>query len=130
MANIYGYQYRLTKVHRVVDLFFEVNYGATGAPTLVVSPQHSRGVASIVRNSAGNYTVTLQDAYPRMLQLTHTQVVASGNPAAPLMFVVSSTVSSKTLVLQFLASDGSTATDPASGEQSRFALALSNSSLD
>lgn len=43
----------------VKEVFAKVSIGATGAPTLV----SSEGVASIVRNSAGNYTITLRKKY-------------------------------------------------------------------
>lgn len=41
----------------------EIDIGALGAPTLVSKP----GFSSIVRNSAGNYTITLEGKYPDII---------------------------------------------------------------
>jgi hypothetical protein len=49
----------------VAVLYGQFAVGASGAPTL--SAQASKGIKSVVRNSAGKYTVTLQDSYAAFL---------------------------------------------------------------
>lgn len=48
----------------VVRLFCTVTLGATGA----VSSFSGKGVTSVTRNSAGNYTIVLQDKYVSLLK--------------------------------------------------------------
>jgi hypothetical protein len=99
----------------------KVAIGATGAPTL----SRGKGVASIVRNSAGNYTITLNDSYNALLNVIPQFVAASG-PAAPLVSVVSESVdSAKTIVIQ-CADIAEAATDPANGETLLLTLSLAN----
>lgn len=52
-----------TLENRVVHLYAKVTVGATGAPTLT----SGNGIASIARNSAGNYTITFDDTYNEFL---------------------------------------------------------------
>lgn len=123
MANRWFNQFQGTLEKSVVTLFAEIAIGATGAPTLT----RGKGVASIVRDSAGTYTLTLQDSYPRLLGWRFGFLV-DGDPAAPLVNPKTETVSStKTVVFQCNAVDGTTATDPASGEKLFVELKLSNS---
>lgn len=127
MANRLFQQFRYSLEKNVVELFAQVTYGATGAPTLVTA--NSKGIKSVVRNSAGNYTITLQDTYFKFLGVDLTPVVPTGTPAAPVQFMVSQAVTSQTaptIVLQYL--NGTTATDPASGESVFLTIALGNSS--
>lgn len=125
-------QFALSLVKERVTLFMRVTFGATGAPTL--DAVSSKGVKSITRNSAGNYTVVLgnaiqKDAYPKLFGVDVTYVCSSGSPAAPVNFLVSeqvATASNPSFVLQFVNSAG-TATDPASGEEVRAVIDLTNS---
>lgn len=111
-----------------VRLHCHVTFGATGAPTLVASD--STGIASVTRNSAGNYTIALSDNYNKLLGLESTQLSPSAAPAAPIMCLASQQVSSATapqLVVQYY--NATTATDPASGEALFLTLILNNSSV-
>lgn len=109
---------------KFVRLECPVSFGTSGAPTLLQwnpsnaagagsysaaptsasttgtgSPFGARGISSIVRNSAGNFTVTLQGQFQRLLQAQATFLdgastnaglnPANGSypPAAPIMFV-------------------------------------------
>ena len=45
----------------LVDVFLEYTSGATGAIPAVLD--HAKGIASVVRNSQGNITVTFNDGY-------------------------------------------------------------------
>lgn len=111
-----------------VELFAVVSIGASGAPTL----SRGQGIASIARQSAGQYLITLQDKYNSLLQCNVQQKAASAGtaPAAPLSLVDSETVSStKTVVVKMRAIDNSTATDPADGQVLYINLVMSNSSV-
>jgi hypothetical protein len=50
----------------VVTLYANVSIGATGAPTLNTSPG-SKGITSVTRNSAGDYTFQFDDKYQKLL---------------------------------------------------------------
>ena len=107
----------------VVDLYAKVTVGATGAPTL----SRGKGISSIARNSAGVYTITLQDTYPTLLNVTCTTLLASGVPASGLCNIVTDSVASAgTIKVQF--SNNSAATEVDSGAVLHFTITLSNSS--
>ena len=57
MANRIFNQFQLSLVRNRVSLFPSMTIGASGAVTSVNLPA-SKGVASIVRNSTGNYSNT------------------------------------------------------------------------
>lgn len=129
MANRWFTQFRYSLVKAVVDLYGQVAIGASGAPTISVA--NSKGISSIVRNSAGRYTITLQDSYYGLLDVQHKFLNATA-PAAPLMFIVSQAVtnnSAPVVVIQFTNAAG-TATDPGSGELMYLQIALKNSSAN
>lgn len=126
MANRSFSQFFLSLLKQPVLLTGRVTFGSSGAPTL--DAVSSKGIKSITRNSAGKYTVVLQDTYPKLFAFKHVFVVGSGAPAAPAAFLISEQVASGTtpsFVVQFNAAG--TATDPASGEEVRFTLILTNS---
>lgn len=123
MANRQFTQFRYSMEKAVVDLFAEVTIGAAGAPTLVVAK--SKAIRSIARNSAGDYTLTLQDNYYRLLGFDCAFQVATV-PAAPDVSVKTDSVASGSLV--FVCSTGGVATDPANGEIMKIKVSLSNSS--
>jgi hypothetical protein len=131
MANRRYDQFRYSLEHKVVDLFAKVTFGASGAPTLAAAV--SKGIKSIVRNGAGDYTVTLQDPYAGLLLVKHnfdTSGAAGAAPAAPGMWLKAQSVgtsSGGTIRLVFNAAG--TATDPASGEAVLLQLVLKNSSV-
>lgn len=125
MANRRYYNQQFTLEPAPVTLFAHVTFGSTGAPTL--DANQSRGIKSIVRNSAGNYTISLVDSYNRLLMLKHI-FINSTAPASPGLYIVSEQVVSSTapsLIVQFNAAG--TATDPGSGEQVRMSIELKNS---
>lgn len=126
MAMRWFNQFRLSLEKQVVDLYAKVTIGAAGAPTLVVGA--SKGVASVAKNAAGKYTLTLSDQYYGFLGID-VKVLNATSPAAPINYVVSQAVTSATptVVVQFL-SDASVATDPANGEALYFQIKLKNSS--
>jgi len=116
----------------VVDIFGHVTFGSTGAPTLDIP--NSKGIVSMTRNSAGNYTVVFGttssslDTYFKLLCVNHVFSNAT-QPAAPGMYVVANNISNPALaniIIQFYTA--STPTDPASGEQLYIDFAFKNSS--
>lgn len=121
-------QFRFGMEAMVVELFANISIGAAGAPTLNQSA--SKGVASVVRDSAGQYTITLQDKYNSLLHMNVLQDSGTSAPAAPFVVLEAESVSSnKQLTIQCRAVDNSTATDPASGESMLVKITLSNSSV-
>lgn len=124
MAEGMLYREAGAKVRALVNLYAEVAIGAAGAPTLDAAK--SRGIASIKREGAGDYTITLDGPYQRLLTADVKFVVASGLPASPVAFIRSSTATTVRIVLTKL--DTPAATDPASGETMLLALTLANGS--
>jgi hypothetical protein len=137
MANRRFEQYALSLEKKVVSLFMNVSIGATGAPTLVsgtLGASFNKGIWSIVRNSAGNYTIklgvaalTTVDTYQRLLMISRMNVSAAAS-TAPGLFVVTDNSANGLITVQFTNSTG-TATDPASGEVILLTLMLSNSGI-
>ena len=130
MANRIFNQFQLSLVRNRVSLFAAIPIGATGAVQPLVQVQNL-GIASVVRNSVGNYTITfgsfnaasgqlLVDAYGRLLYAGATLLV-SGVPAESVsMSVVSDLTPQGQIIVQFSAPTSSSvttpvATDPPSG---------------
>lgn len=127
MANRFFQQFRFSLEKQIVDLYFKVTIGAAGAPTLVANG--SKGVKSIVRNSAGNYTVTLQDSYFKFLDLDVTTLNATGIPAAPAVGLITVGVNSVAApTINYVMSTGGVATDPANGDTLYGKVSVTNSS--
>lgn len=133
MANRRLNQFALTFEPATTKIYGRVNIGTTGAPTLAVSSSGmtlNRGIQSIVRNSAGNYTVTLMDSYFRFLDASFRFISGASAPAAPSSTIVSeavATLAAPTVIVQFRSTGGSP-TDPASGEIMLFEITVKNSS--
>ena len=139
MSNrYYKSQFRYSFEVKAVDLFASVSFGATGAPTL--DAKNSVGVKSVARNSAGDYTFILQDAYKK-LRGVDVIIDTSGNagavPAAPMHYMKASSPAASgggTVELVFGAASGASgafvATDPASGEAALFHFYFNDSSVD
>lgn len=106
-----------------VVLFGHATIGATGAPTLVAAD--SKGIASITRNSAGDYTVVLQDTYPRFLG---GEIIQYGSTSQDLTFHIKSHTVSTTKQFNFVCKTANTATDPTSGTELYWIVRLKNSS--
>lgn len=106
----------------VKDLYVKVSIGATGAPTLT-----SRiGIESIVRNGAGDYTLTLQDKYHA---LKFFDVVHLRSTAQDLNFQLHSEDVNGDREIRFLCLTGASETDPADGQQLLIKLELKNTSV-
>ena len=135
MANRRFEQFQLSLEKKVVTLFMNVTIGASGAPTLT-SPSGSnqnKGILSITRVSAGKYTIVFgsnaspsPDTYQRLLSL-HRNTLNATASAAPATIVTADNSPSGSVTIQCL--NGSSATDPASGEVMLLEIKLSNSGI-
>lgn len=126
MANRLFNQFRSALEKSVIDIYCDVTFGATGAPTLVQAK--SKGITSVVRISAGKYTITLMDKYVDLFGIDFIFLNATGIAAAPEMGVISNLVASTppTIQVQFSNNAGA-ATDPASGDEVKMDIQLKNS---
>ena len=118
-------QFTYSNVNAPVQIFMKVTFGASGAPTL--ANNNNGFISSVVRNSAGQYTITLADAYNGLLGMDWVFIVSGAAPASPNMRVKTNSITSKSLVVVFDAAG--TATDPASGEIVLMTIMAQNSSV-
>lgn len=129
MANKTAFQFRYSYEREVTEIYMKVSIGGSGVPT--IASGNAKGVSSIVRNSAGKYTITLQQPYNRLLDCSSQSISGTSAQAAPMCTIVSEAVATSaapTVVLQYRAIDNSTATDPGSGEVLLIRIAVRNSS--
>lgn len=125
MANRRLFQFRYSYERDVVEVMARITIGAAGAPTI----SEAKGVLSVVRNSAGNYTIRLVDNFNQLLE-SSSMLISPSAPAAPIMHLVSNSVSSATVpgvVLQ-CRDVANAAADPASGETILLRLCVRNAS--
>lgn len=119
----------------VVELFADITVGSSGAPTPTngTALGYGKGISTVVRNSAGRYTITLSDSYPKFLTLDTKLVSATYDPttAAAGNFIVSEAVNTATptIVIQFYKGSDGTALDVASGSRILVMTKLRNSSI-
>jgi hypothetical protein len=126
MANRRLEQFRLSAEKQVVDLYGVITIGATGEPTLT----RAKNIASCTRNSAGQYTIVLDDVYNQLIGIDVMFYAGTSAAAAPMVVLESNSISTtKTFIIQCRAIDNSTATDPADGEIMYLHIALRNSSI-
>lgn len=123
MANRMFNQFQGSLEKAVVQLYAEVSFGASGAPTLV----RAKGVASIAKSATGTYLVTFQDTYVATLGLSATWK-GSAAPAGVLVVLDTDSITNATptQVLKIYDEAGA-ATEPASGEAVLLSFAFSNS---
>lgn len=107
------------------SFFLKLTVGATGA----VSATSGYGLAEttpIVRNSAGNYTITMDRAFKKLLKVGHTMIL--GTPQDLVMTVTDDSIDSAQFTVEF--STGTTATDPSSGAIIIFEVIVADTSLN
>lgn len=112
-----------------VVLRARVSIGASGAPTIASGT--GMGITSITRNSAGDYSILLSQAFYALLDVRCAINSGASAPAAPFMNIESnavSTAAAPTLRLQFRDLAGAAA-DPASGEVLHLSIELDRSSV-
>lgn len=124
----YRSQFTYSFAAKPVVLRAKIAIGAAGAPTVVSGT--GMGIASVVRNSAGTYTIDLGRAFSALMNV-QAVFVSSGAPAAPTIRVAADNSASSTLHnIQIVTSTSAgTATDPASGEAMLIEILVSDSSL-
>ena len=135
--NRWTNQFRNQLQKGVVDVMLRVSFGASGAPTIASDTlNHKRaslGVTSIVRVSAGLYTVTFQDSFQQLYdaRVMWLEAAAGTFPASPIMSVNAASptnVNAAPGVLQIqFCNTSSVATDPASGEIAHMTFVMGNS---
>lgn len=131
MANSRTYQIHSAYEALTVRIFLNVAIGASGAPTITTNSagvSQCKGVTSITRNSAGNYTIDLKDSFTRLLSAQCTSLAAAP-AAAPDMTVLADSSASSPASVQIVLSAAGTPTDPASGEVLLIELCMKNSSI-
>jgi hypothetical protein len=92
----------------VKDLFAKITFGASGAPTLTTG----YGIASIVRDEAGTYTLTLADKYVSFKHASGTFLKSS---AEDIRLQLTDEDVSTDKTVEFKTLTGASATDPSSG---------------
>lgn len=117
--------------HRVQSLSRElklvnakVSIGAIGAPTKVVNS--SVGVASIVRDTAGVYIITLDDKYNELISFS---VMQEATVAQDITFQIESEDVAGAKTIQFRCKSGAAEADPSSGSVLRIKMEFKNSSV-
>lgn len=123
------------------ELYMEVAIGATGAVGTITRqqgfgaayPANPRSLASIVRNSAGLYTLNLDQRWQAMLGFAVNSIVASVANADGFSYIVTArnlNVAQPNIVVQFLQYTNATlAGDPTSGAILQFYLAMKDSTV-
>ena len=105
-------------------LYAYVSIGATGAPTL--DTNKSIGVASITRDSAGVYIITLDDKYNNLLFFDAMMLEAT---AEDITFQVESEDVDGAKTIQFQCKAADTETDPSDGSVLLIKIEVKNSSV-
>lgn len=122
MGNRRLYQHHGHLEPAVLELFAEVAIGAAGAPTLT----RGRGIASIARSGAGDYLVTLEDKWERLLDF---KAVELNSSAQDLNFQLKAQAVKASGTLSFFSNTAGAATDPANGSVLYLSIKLKNSSV-
>lgn len=129
MANRRYQQFSWSNATMPVTIYAQVTFGASGAPTLNTG---SADISGIVRNSAGNYSITFRQTYKQLLGISAVFNSGSSLPTAPSMYIAADTTSvaaTRVLNIVFIDLETPAATDPASGEILYLAITFNNSSL-
>lgn len=125
----YKFQFRYSMERDICDVYLKASVGAAGALTVLNSVQ--KGITSITRNSAGNYTILFKSASNLLLECTQTQLLAGATAlSAPIMKVVSEQVANSTsssMIIQFYSDAGAVA-DINNGAQLMLRISLRDAS--
>lgn len=118
----FTYHRRQALEKEVKDLYARVTIGASGAPTLA----EGWGIASIVNNGTGDYTITLQDKYP---SLKFVDMVHQNSTGEDLNVQLHSEAVATSKTIRVLTITGSSATNPSSGDVLYFKIEVKNTSV-
>ena len=121
MANR-NYNRKQALEREVKEIYAEVAIAGSGAPTLT----RGTGVASVTRDSAGVYVLTLQDKYTRLMHASVTQLVAAAQDLNTQL-EAEDVASAKTVTFRCV--EAGVETDPDSGSVLYVSLQLKNSSV-
>lgn len=116
----------LAKEQGVCTLYAYVDIGSTGACTL--NAAKSKGIASIVRNSTGNYTITLAEGYNSLL-FADFMYLESTSRDLTFQLLAEAVATSTAPTVQFVVHAAATATDPTSGGVVLARIVCKNSSI-
>ena len=105
-------------------LYCKVAIGASGAPT--INTAASKGIASIVRDDTGDFTITLSEKYNSLLFANVAFVEANDTD---LTWHVSAEAVSSTPSISFVFKAAGTPTDPDNGSTLLFQIVLKNSNI-
>lgn len=115
----------------VVTLYAKFAVGASGAPTLDTS--NSKGVASVTRDSAGQYTLLFSDYYQRLLwadaKLFSTSASNPTTDGVGFRLEADALSTAKTCQVQFFALDDGAAADVLDGQVVYMKFELRNSTV-
>lgn len=129
MANRRYQQFSWSNATMPVSIYAQVTFGASGAPTL---NKGNMDISGIVRNSAGNYTLTFRQTFQQLMGANVVFNSGSSVPAAPSMYIAANstaTAATRTLNIVFEDLETPAATDPASGEIAYLQFIFNNSSV-
>lgn len=133
MGNRWSNQFQATLAKGIITLYGKTSFGAAGAPTIIRGTNfESQGIATFVRNSTGDFTITLQDNWVAYVGATFTWDESSNSgtaPLAPIVFVKARTVTTVgggTIEIVTGAYTAGAATDPANGEILVYSITLKN----
>ena len=104
------------------ELHITVAIGASGAPT--VTNEKEAGTSDITRNAAGEYTLTLQDKYVRLLAFQDT-VISTAQQDSKVQVTAEDVAGAKTI--DFTTSVAGTPTDLADGDTLLLTVKAKNS---
>lgn len=125
MANRRLNQFAYSYERDLVTICATVTIAAAGVPTLVLG----KGVKSVTRNSAGDYSIALQDSFNSLLAVDVQMQNATGIAASPNVGIKTDSVNSATAPLvRIVCSTGGAATDPASGDKLFIQIVCRNAS--
>lgn len=99
-----------------------ISWAPNGTSAVDQTSIRGRGVTSVTRNSAGVFTVALQDVYPSLLAAVATMQLATAADIVPQIGTSLLTANGKTIVVALLAA--ATATDVAANANNRVNLFL------
>lgn len=106
----------------VTTLYARVNVGSSGA----VSAFTGYGITNVVRNGQGDYTITLDRKYKKLLALNMLVVQAT---AQGLLLSVKTDSTSSAGTINIITSVGATATDPSSSTVLKFAITVADTGM-
>ncbi len=120
--SVHTYNRRQAIEKEVKDLYLKVSFGASGAPTIV----SGYGFVSITRNSAGDYSVVLDQKY---YSLKFVEGIFLWSTAQDIRLQLKSEAINASNTFSFFTLTGASATDPSSGNSLLLKVEVKNTSV-